>query len=217
MVKIMEEQFGQYENFIGSYHNVVDSDFCQSTIKAFDYYHDIGTAWCEDDQFSTGMAGRFGWACDLGDMAPMMKGNPSAELNTILFNCLDDYTKTFGTLTRNSFYSTHQKVQKTPAGGGYHVWHDENTGITYTQRSMVWMLYLNDDYEGGETEFLYYKKRVQPERGKLIIWPAHFTHVHRGGLVLEGMKYVITGWFSTLELDRDPDRMMIKEGHGNVT
>mgnify|MGYP001434732142 FL=1 len=86
MVKIMEEQFGQYENFIGSYHNVVDSDFCQSTIKAFDYYHDIGTAWCEDDQFSTGMAGRFGWACDLGDMAPMMKGNPSAELNTILFN-----------------------------------------------------------------------------------------------------------------------------------
>ena len=57
------------------------------------------------------------------------------------------------------------------------------------------MLYLNDDYQGGETEFLYYKKRVQPERGKLLIWPAGYTHAHRGNMVLEGMKYVVTGWF----------------------
>ena len=56
--------------------------------------------------------------------------------------------------------------------------------------------YLNDDYKGGETEFLYYKKRVEPEQGKLIIWPAGYTHAHRGGLVLEGNKYVITGWFN---------------------
>ena len=212
----MEEQLGQYEDFIGSYHNVVDSEFCQSVIKAFDYYHDVGTAWCEDEQFSSGMAGRFGWALDLSDMGPVMKGSPNQELNEVLYDCLDEYTKTFGTLQRSGFYSTHQKVQKTPAGGGYHVWHDENTGITFAQRSMVWMLYLNDDYKGGETEFLYYKKRVQPERGKLIIWPAHFTHVHRGGLVLEGMKYVITGWFSTLEISDSRDVMVVKEGTGNV-
>ena len=46
---------------------------------------------------------------------------------------------------------------------------------------------LNDDYEGGETEYLYYKKRIQPERGKLLIWPAGMTHCHRGGLVLKGI------------------------------
>ena len=57
------------------------------------------------------------------------------------------------------------------------------------------MIYLNDDYEGGETEYLYYKKRIQPERGKLLIWPAGITHCHRGGLVLKGNKYVATGWF----------------------
>ena len=58
------------------------------------------------------------------------------------------------------------------------------------------MLYLNDDYEGGETEFLYYKTRIKGEKGKLLIWPAGITHAHRGGLVLDGTKYVATGWFN---------------------
>ena len=50
---------------------------------------------------------------------------------------------------------------------------------------MVWMLYLNDGYEGGETEFLYYKKS-STRTWKVNYMAAHFTHVHRGGLVLEG-------------------------------
>ena len=83
----------------------------------------------------------------------------------------------------------------TPAGGGYHVWHDENSGLQHSNRCLVWMIYLNDDFGGGETEFLYYKKRIKAEKGKLLIWPAGMTHAHRGGLVLEKTKYIITGWF----------------------
>ena len=36
---------------------------------------------------------------------------------------------------------------------------------------------------------------MNAERGKLLIWPAGMTHCHRGGMVLEGNKYVATGWF----------------------
>ena len=57
------------------------------------------------------------------------------------------------------------------------------------------MVYLNDDFEGGETEFLYYKRRERPEKGKLLLWPAGYTHTHRGGMVLKGNKYIVTGWF----------------------
>ena len=60
------------------------------------------------------------------------------------------------------------------------------------------MVYLNDDYEGGETEFLYYKNRIKGKKGSLLIWPAGMTHVHRGGLVLSGNKYIITGWFHVI-------------------
>ena len=186
---------GRYSDFIGEYSCSLSTEFCNEIIKTFDYYQDVDAVYCEDDQFENSNAGRFDWALDLYNMSPSMNGNPAQHLNEVLFDCLEEYTKVFGHLKTVPFYSLTQKVQKTPAGGGYHVWHDENSGLNHCARCLVWMFYLNDDYEGGETEFLYYKRRVQPERGKLLIWPAGMTHAHRGGLVLEGTKYVVTGWF----------------------
>ena len=60
-----------------------------------------------------------------------------------------------------------------------------------------YMLYLNDlDGEGGETEFLYQKMRVKPEENLMLVWPASYTHAHRGNPVLgETHKYIVTGWF----------------------
>ena len=56
------------------------------------------------------------------------------------------------------------------------------------------MIYLNDVEEGGETEFLYQSIRVAPKAGTLLIWPAGFTHTHRGNPPLSGDKYIATGW-----------------------
>ena len=86
------------------------------------------------------------------------------------------------------------KVQKTVPGGGYHVWHTEDNTSLHRDRLLVFILYLNDVKEGGETEFLYLHKRVKPKTGRLLIWPAGFTHTHRGNPPLKGSKYIITGW-----------------------
>jgi len=56
------------------------------------------------------------------------------------------------------------------------------------------MLYLNDNFEGGETEFIYQKDRIKPRKNRLLIWPAAYTHVHRGNPPINGDKYIITGW-----------------------
>ena len=186
---------GTYQDFIGTYENILNSEFCNEIISTFDYYHDMNSVHCEDDQFENSNAGRFDWALDLSAMTAMMKSEPQLKLNTILQDCLSEYVQVFGHMKHVPLYSLAQKVQKTPAGGGYHVWHDEHSGLPHCNRSLVWMVYLNDDYEGGETEFLYYKRRVQPPKGTLLIWPAGMTHAHRGGLVLKGTKYVATGWF----------------------
>jgi hypothetical protein len=190
---------GQYSDFIGIYENACSPEFCRDIIQTFDYYHNMNAVYCEDGQFSTSVAGRFDWAMDLANMSSSMNGMPERDLNDILVDCLEEYVHVFGHLKAQKFYTTTQKVQKTPAGGGYHVWHDENTCIAHSHRAMVWMVYLNDQFEGGETEFLYYKRRVQPKEGTLLIWPAGLTHAHRGGLVLSGMKYVVTGWFNVGE------------------
>ena len=48
-----------------------------------------------------------------------------------------------------------------------------------------------------EDVFLYYKERIPAVENTLIIWPAGFTHAHRGNMVLgEKSKYIITGWFN---------------------
>ena len=69
-----------------------------------------------------------------------------------------------------------------------------------TRRVLVNMMYLNDVDEGGETEFLYQSMRVQPKKGRVVIWPAGFTHTHRGNPPLAGEKYIATAWYSNMEL-----------------
>jgi len=36
--------------------------------------------------------------------------------------------------------------------------------------------------------------RVKPKQGTLLIWPAAFTHTHRGNPPLSNVKYITTGW-----------------------
>ena len=86
------------------------------------------------------------------------------------------------------------KIQKTVPGGGYHIWHPEMQSIHEKGRCLVFMLYLNDVEEGGETEFLYQHRRVQPKRDRFVLWPAYFTHTHRGNPPLSGEKLILTGW-----------------------
>jgi hypothetical protein len=191
-----ESPRGRYEDFIGVYDGALEPELCRDIIDTFDHYHRTNAVFCENQQFENTIAGRFDWAIDLSHMSGTMEGMVERDVNEVLHDCLSEYVHTHGHLKNSVFYSTTQKVQKTPAGGGYHVWHDENTSLEHCTRKIVWMIYLNDDFEGGETEFLYYHKRIQPKAGTLLLWPAGLTHAHRGGLVLKGMKYVVTGWFN---------------------
>ena len=58
------------------------------------------------------------------------------------------------------------------------------------------MVYMNDVDEGGETEFLYQQKKIKPKTGRVVIFPASFTHQHRGNPPMSN-KYIITGWLSS--------------------
>jgi quercetin dioxygenase-like cupin family protein len=53
---------------------------------------------------------------------------------------------------------------------------------------------VNDDFEGGETEFLYQNRREEAVAGDVLIFPAGFTHTHRGNPPIGGHKYLITSW-----------------------
>ncbi len=54
------------------------------------------------------------------------------------------------------------------------------------------MVYLNDVDSGGETEFLYQQLKIKPKRGRVVIWPGSFTHLHIGNHPMSD-KYIHTG------------------------
>ena len=86
------------------------------------------------------------------------------------------------------------KIQKTEPTEGYHIWHPEISTKEERDRIAVFSLFLNTVEEGGETEFLYQKTRVKPVENTLVIFPAGYTHTHRGNPPLSGTKYLLTGW-----------------------
>lgn len=86
------------------------------------------------------------------------------------------------------------KVQRTEPGKGYHIWHCEQSSRITAHRFLFYIAYLNDVEKGGETEFLYYPKRVEPKKGRVVIAPSSFTHTHRGNPPLSGEKFIATGW-----------------------
>ena len=86
------------------------------------------------------------------------------------------------------------KIQKTLPTEGYHPYHKERGPGYALYREGVYTVYLNDVEEGGETEFLYQLKRLKPKKGTLCIFPAGYTHIHRGNTPLSGEKYILTGW-----------------------
>ena len=82
--------------------------------------------------------------------------------------------------------------------GNYGYWHSEvypQQGSTEPlHRALLFMFYLNDVAEGGQTEFYYQNKSIQPKAGRMVIAPAYFTHTHRGCIPVSNDKYILTSW-----------------------
>jgi hypothetical protein len=109
---------------------------------------------------------------------------------------LMDYRKQWEFFGKNipELYSGSFNIQKYDVGGHVKRWHTERDGVYNSHRILAWITYLNDVEKEGETEFLYYNLKIKPEKGKTVIWPAEWTHAHRGNPT-PSIKYAITGWF----------------------
>lgn len=82
--------------------------------------------------------------------------------------------------------------------GGYPYWHCEHypfdAQAEALHRVVLWTVYLNDGFAGGETEFLFQRRLVQPRTGSFLIAPAAYTHTHRGNMPRGSDKYIATSW-----------------------
>jgi hypothetical protein len=90
------------------------------------------------------------------------------------------------------------KIQHYKPNEGYHKLHFERDTCRepFSSRHLVFMTYLNDIENQGGTEFPNQNIIMKPQKGKTLIFPADWTHIHRGIVAPTEDKYIITGWLS---------------------
>lgn len=182
---------------------VIDGMFseklCDGLIKYFDDVSALGKSYDRMQAFSRPAHSVADNAVDFVDhkffLLDELRLESSEFLATFWNYAYKLYTTKFSVISQFDKHSIFTvKIQKTKPGEGYHDWHTERTARKFENRLMVFILYLNDIDEGGETEFLYLSRRVSPKKGRLLLWPSDYPHTHRGNPPINQTKYILTGW-----------------------
>lgn len=184
------------KQFVGIFEDAFSKEYCEGLIKAYDTAIEAGFGRTrqQDEDFNKLQKADTQLYNNVGNIQIPISN--VAEFNEIFWKqCYPLYEEQFAPLKESGAHSSYSlKMQRTNLREGYHLWHYESGNRQLCNRLLTWMLYLNDVEEGGETEFLYQSMRVKPKQGTLLIWPAAFTHTHRGNPPLSNEKYIVTGW-----------------------
>ncbi len=117
-----------------------------------------------------------------------------------LYSCYQDYATEWpflATFAENLQISGFN-LQRYQSGQHFQKLHTERSSLETLHRVFAWMTYLNDvdQEDGGSTLFSHYDLAIQPRKGLTLIWPAEWTHAHKGNVLKANNKYIITGWMT---------------------
>jgi len=139
--------------------------------------------------------------------------NPDIRVQNYLDNLslvCDLYIKKFPHCSNNHSVwglNTNFNLQRYLPGQGFKNFHSERTSFAdlIPMRHLVWMTYLNDVNDAGETEWYHQNLKIKPEKGLTLIWPVDWTYLHRGIPSQTETKYIVTGWYTYFIPDFDYD------------
>jgi predicted 2-oxoglutarate/Fe(II)-dependent dioxygenase YbiX len=73
----------------------------------------------------------------------------------------------------------------------------------YKDYNFAALFYINDNYHGGELNFINLNKTVKPKQNSLLIFPGHQTYTHEVKTIINGHRYTSSLWFSFDEENND--------------
>ncbi len=119
-----------------------------------------------------------------------------SEIDRSLFGLVNlafqRYVEQFGVLKAFSIYDTGYFLTRYEKGQGFYDWHIDAGNDATINRLFSCLIYLNTVEEGGETEFFYQKLSIKPVKGRMVLFPASWTHLHRGTMPASEDKYIMT-------------------------
>jgi hypothetical protein len=174
-------------DFIEVYDNALSSKQCKEIIEYINKQELIhGT-------YGRGLVKEF-WNVPDMDLSKILSVN--VYLNRSLKECVGKYLTIHPQIKRLSEWrpDKNYNLQKYDVGQSFSQIHCENDGHRLN-RMMVWMFYLNTVSDGGGTYFENYDRTLNAVEGRCVIWPAYWTHFHKGIVSNTQSKYIATGWF----------------------
>jgi hypothetical protein len=188
---LREHFINQFDNFICGWY--ISKQVCDLMI---DYHKNTSNKW-------QGLSGEYAIVNkSMKDSIDCKLEDPTISkiYNDELQKCIDLYIEKYPYCNCSDPWKTVEtgNLQYYPPGGGYHGWHSERACYSrpMSSRHLVFITYLNDVTDQGETGFYHQKIKIRPEKGLTIIWPADWTFTHRGITSPTQEKYIYTGWFS---------------------
>lgn len=71
---------------------------------------------------------------------------------------------------------------------------DKKRWVRSQDRDYSVLLYLNDDFEGGELYFPRLDFRFKPREGLLVAFPSNYIYEHAAEITTSGMRYALVSW-----------------------
>ena len=189
-------------NHIQIYDKALPKESCRKIIDYFEFgdvVKNIGKTWnastCES-KVNKSFKDSTDLYLNMDNTHHKIEMDISSMIIPTLHECMEKYKKKFPFLDRLSYWKClpYYNIQKFSEGQGYHQIHCEATSKNNADRIIVWMIYLNNAKCG--TRFYYPRRDIRGREGRVVIWPAAWTHPHSGITPNRGDKYIATGWFA---------------------
>lgn len=158
----------------------------EDDLKALNYY-----ATHNEDGFS-----EFGNSEQEFKVNILQGGEGVQEVRNILIRHdkqVEEYLKTNYDVEFETFNS-HIHIAKFNEGAEMHVHYDSSR-----PKDIATIVYLNDDYEGGEIFFPDYDISIKPKAGDLVTFPDNDNFRHGVKTITSGTRYTTPRWFTTMD------------------
>ena len=156
---------------------------------------DSGVSWHRAGTIGAGayQNARTNLSMNLTYLSDITNNHEIQNINNIFYMATltvsNSYAQRYG--INETFYHEEYQLLRYRGGEEYKAHYDGGTQIG---RCLSAICYLNNDYEGGEIEFVNFKVKIKPEPGMMILFPSNYAYTHIAHPVISGTKYAVVTW-----------------------
>lgn len=181
------------------YENAINKNDCERYIDILESTLNGQTQWKWSEAQVTNSNKPIKFARDCSDfkykpkdLGPISSENKNLiemhdEIYNVLKSCIDDYANYWG--IGINYYEAFNFVKYKGSGQQFRIHADHGPSYACTVSAVI---YLNDNYEGGELYFPRLDKLAyKPKVGDIAIFPSNYIYEHASLDMIEGTKYCV--------------------------